>query len=371
MTILFVYPYNKRTIPIDIPLFKLKERGHRLFLLTFSKKGQLHYLYEQNGVKTYSITTNLPFPLKQFYLTYNLVKFCRKNQIDTIHSHLQEANLVASFSSPFLESRVNLFRHHCKFHFLVKHSPLEPSLKEVIADKVINALAKRIIVPSEGVKNAMTSYEKVDPKKISIIPYMYDFDSMRNIDLNEANKIRNCISARMVVIMIARHTPFKRHIEGLKPIVKLINEGLDLKVIIMDEGPETNQIQKFLSDNKTDQERFIFTGFTSLIYEYIAASDALIHPSITEASNSVVKECGLFEKSVLVCDKVGDFNDYIKHNYSGFLLEADKFADQAYTVIKQLYENPNLRITIGKRLKSSVKNRFKVKDEKVDLYESL
>ena len=52
-------------------------------------------------------------------------------------------------------------------------------------------------------------------------------------------------------------------------------------------------------------------GFREDFVNYMAAADLLIHPSLTEASNNVVKEMGLLQKGVAVCRHVGDFNDFI------------------------------------------------------------
>ena len=369
MRILFFYPVNKRTIPIDIPLFKLQERGHQIFLLTTVPKGPLHDFYEERGASVHAMGIEGPQPFKLIRQVIYLIGFCRKHRIDTMHSHLQPSNIVAVLARFFTSCRVNLFRHHCKYHFLLSKTELKPGKNEILGDMIINKLASRIIVPSESVRNAMIKYEKVPPGKISIIPYIYDFDAMKEIDKSIRDAIKARYPARLRVIMVSRLTPYNRHALALKTIIDLLDEGFDIQTLVMDEGPEENHLKKIVKASNWE-EKIHFLGFQQNILEHIAACDVMLHPSLTEASNSAIKEAGLLEKIAIVCNEVGDFNDYISHGKDGYLLDPENFETESDKVLRQIYKDDHLKI-LGTNLKRRVTEKFSLSEEIVDRYEAL
>jgi len=366
LNILFYYPFNKRTIPIDVPLFELKKRGHNLKLLTMSGKGLLHNFYEKEHIETFTHKKE-----SRIGQVIELVRFCKKHKIDVVHSHLQQTNLVASIATRIMKrTRVSLFRHHCKFHYLDKKSKLKPPIKEVVADRLINILAKQIIVPSSGVRNAMIEHEGVKRNKIGIIPYMYHFNRMSDIASENVRLIRDQYPAQLRIIMVSRITPFKRHKVALEAVIKHLNEGANIQMLIMDEGPEMDSLKLYVKEAGLEK-KIHFLGFQTNILDYIASADLILHPSLTDASNSAIKEAALFEKIVAVCDKVGDFNDYIQDSQNGFLLQADRFAEQAYLLIKKMIKDEIPAKEIGAKLKKIVVEKFSFDQSIVDKYEAL
>lgn len=371
MNILFYYPSNKRTIPIDIGLRELHQRGHQIYLLTICEEGNLHQIYRQMGAEVYSYVVARKNAL-QWYMAHlrYLRKFCKEKKIDIIHSHLQQTNLLAVLVQYFISARVIVFRHHGKFHHLVDDPILKPHPNEVLVDKVINHLAKTIIVPGVGVKQLMLEKEKVDESKVKLIPYMYDFEQMGRLDIAAIRKIRVQYQAKLLLIMVSRLTPYKRHHIILPLIRKLVEEGLDIRMLIMDDGPEEVSIKNYIE--KYQLQDHIFTpGFRGNILEYVAAADVLVHPSLTEASNSAVKEAGVLQKAVLVCKGVGDFDDYIRHGENGFMLNPSTYVQEAEPIIRNLYKSTEKINAIGQALAKEVRRRFGIRQDVIDLYESL
>ncbi len=371
MNILFYYSSNKRTIPIDIPLLELKKRGDSIFLLTTADRGSLHDLYKSHAIHAEAHPVHTRFRLLHFFRqVLYLIKFCKRHRIDIVHSHLQQANVISVFASFFCKARIIVFRHHCKFHFLLPSTELHPTFNERLGDMIINMLAKKIVVPSQSVKDVMVKYECVNNRKIDVIPYIYDFNSMKEIDGNVVSEIKSAYPARLRLIMVSRLTPYKRHTVVLSAVIPLIKSGYKIQLLIMDEGPEKNMIERSILDAGVS-ENIHLLGFRHNILDYMAACDVLIHPSLTEASNSAVKEAGLLGKVVMVCNHVGDFNDYIEHKVNGFLLPAGNFAEEAQRTLKQIYNEEEKFALIGMRLQEVVVDRFKKSDNIVNQYKQL
>ena len=67
-------------------------------------------------------------------------------------------------------------------------------------------------------------------------------------------------------------------------------------------------------------DRVFHIDYTDKVLNYMAASDLLLNPSLSEASKSSVKEMGFAGKAAVVCSGIGDFDDYITHKENGFLI---------------------------------------------------
>lgn len=348
MTLLLYYPSNKRTIAMQTMVKLYVEKGYKLILLTTCERGVFHEDLENLGVKTftYHIKKNNPVSYYVRHILF-LLRFCKSQKIYCVLSHLQPVNIIAVVASIFMKIPVYIFRHH----------DYPKNKKEMITDYIINKLGKHIIVPSSGVYNMMIKNEKVNPKKISIIPYVYDFSLYASPDSNNVNTIKMKYPAETLFIMVSRLVPEKRHDYVLRAFNRLIKIGKNYKLLIMDDGPEKNNIQKYIKMNDLFEHVFLL-GYQPNIIDYIEASDVLLHPSISEASCSSVKEAGLREKIVIVTKGIGDFDDYIIHGINGFCIENTNDEQllidtiMLYTDLKETYKD------MGKKLKESILRKF-------------
>src|SRR5258706_3430300 len=182
--------------------------------------------------------------------------------------------------------------------------------KEALLDKILNKLAKRIVVPSSGVWYGMQKYEKCNMGKVILLPYIYDFSSYPKPDNVKVQQLRSKYNSKLLLIMVSRLIPSKQHQPVFEVVKKMEDEGLSVKMIVMDDGDLRPQLQKYV-DKHNLPDHIDIIGYKEDFINYMAASDMLIHPSVTEASNNVVKEMGLLEKGVAVCGNVGDFSDYV------------------------------------------------------------
>lgn len=370
--ILFYYPSNKKSNSLESILFELQKTGIEILVLTTCEKGDFHFELEAKGIRTFSscISTGF-FPLYYFRQFLFLINFCRKHKPEVIFSHLQHTNIIAVIAQYFISSKVIVFRHHFKFHHLSNDKFIEPNPNEKIFDIIINRLAQTIVVPSSGVYNGMKQYESVNMEKVTIIPYIYDFSKYHSPDAAAVNEIKQKFPCRLRLLMCSRLIDFKRHHIVFPVIKKLVQEeNLDIKLLVLDEGPENENLEKYISLNGMQNHIFML-GFKTDFINFMAASDLLIHPSLTEASNSTVKEMGNIGKTVAVCKGVGDFNDYIEDGKNGFLMSPNYTETEVYNVIKSSYEQPENLANLGKNLRADVIKRFNLNLEIIKSYQSL
>ncbi len=359
--LLFYFSSNKRTNSVETLLLQLRNQGYNVMILTSCEKGDLHYFLEKNNFPIYTnvlkTTNGILFNFKQ--LLY-LISFCKKNKIHYIHSHLQPANIIAVFANYFVSAKLLIFRHHFQY---IQNSDYKEKInkREILYDKIINKLAPVIIVPSSGVYNGMLKYETVKKSKLYIIPYIYDFDKYKKPNTDNVLKLKNDYKCELRLIMVSRMVKLKRHILVFNAVKELIKEGLDIKLLVLDDGPEKNNLENFILENKL-QDRIHMLGFKTDFIDYMACSELLIQPSLTDASNSAVKEMALSGKLVAVSEEVGDYSDYIIDNQNGFLIPLHNSKYHVIKIIKQVYNNKDNFNKLGVELKKDVLNKFDIKN---------
>lgn len=353
MNILIYYESNNRTVAIESIIFEFQQLGHTVLVLTQKEKGHLHDYLEAMGIDTYAFSVNKSNPIVYYFKHCRyLIKFIKKNQIDLVFSHIQQPNFVAAIAQYFVKSRIVLCRHHSDCAYL------DNNWKEKVTDWIINKLGKEFIVPSLKVKEQMLKVESVDPKKVKLIRYGYDFSQYPEPNLNEVQYIRNKYQADHLLVSIARLIPEKRHNITLKVMNRLVKEGNDVKLLIVSEGPEKDNLINLINSYGL-KDRVFLLGFKSDIMNYLASSDWVVHLSVSEASNSLIKEAALIEKNVILIKGVGDFDEYISHGKEAIKLSMNNTEEELYDFLKNRAFQESFHL--GNQLKSRVLETFDVK----------
>jgi glycosyltransferase involved in cell wall biosynthesis len=353
MRILLYQPYNQIVVYIESVLEQFVREGHEVFFVSHAERGETHVNLEKIGCKTFVLSVPRKWFLQYYWeRIFGLAAFCRNNKIDIVYSHFQEANLIAVLAQYFCRSAFVITRHHTDCGFV------DDNWKERMADKIINRLAKYYVAISDSVAKHMIA-EKTNPKKIWIINLGYDFDSFRQVDKEMVKKIRKEYPAKLLLVKAARLIPEKRHFRLLHVIRELIEEGLDIRLLLLGRGPLEREIVSWIHDNSM-ADRIVFVGFKINVMDYYAAADLIVHFSISEASNSAMKEAGLVYAPVAVCSGVGDFDDYIVYGKNGFLLNRDHPEADFVKLIDEINNGKYDLKSIGRKLHDDVVDRFDI-----------
>ncbi len=354
MNILFYYPGKERSIAFSSLMIAFQQQGHNVFLLTHMPEGDLHHDVKKYGVQTFTHQIKKHIS-SLFYLKHILflISFTNKNKIDIVYSHTQQANIISVFAQFFSLSRFIICRHHAKRTGGYKN------FNQDVFDIIINKLGKSFIVPSKKVYEQIIA-EKVNPAKVKLIYYGYDFSKYTEPDINEVKIIKSKYSTQLLLASVSRLVPGKRYEILFETIHELIiDHNLDIKLMVVGDGDQMKKLEQFVTHNKL--EKYIYlVGYKLNVIDYMAASDAVVLLSESEASNNVIKEAGLLKKCVLVCNDVGDFNDYIINNFSGLFLDREKPKDDLKKYLLMLYENKINKSMLGENLYKSVLDTFSI-----------
>ncbi len=354
MKVLHYYPSNTQTNSLETYLRLLRENGIELIVLTTCGRGDFHTHVEAFGIPCYTFEcqskNRLVYYWKQIRFLRNFVK---THQIDHVFSHLQQTNFIAVLAAFFYKKPTTLFRHHLTIPGIEKVSKMEKFF-----DRVIDRFGKQIVVASPVVLQNIQKYESIRAEKYQVIPYCYDFDKYPKPDPNRVEQIRSNYKSDFIFLMCSRFVASKRHQYALEVLALLIHDyNWNIQLLLLDHGPLLEEVKAEISRKKLDSHVEI-VGFTKEFVNYMAASDLLFHPSLTETSSSTVKELGLLGKPVVVTSGVGDFDDYIFHGENGWKMELEQSAEETAKVLDQILKNPESLDAKGEALRQTVLSKF-------------
>ena len=363
MNILIFSPSNLRAVDQQSQAVLFKKMGHEPILLTCLPEGVLHKNFQAHGFKTSSSdikARGVIYFIKQIIF---MVRFCKKNNIAVVISHLQSCAIITGFAKYFMKTKVVYMRHHTDY-VGIYNSP-----KERLQNWLANTFSLKIIAISKDVELILRK-EKVPDRKIVRINLCYDFDEYKNDFTNQFEQVKEEIKSNLTLLYVARLDPVKRHTLAFEVVEHLLRDKIDCKLICIGKGNIENELRQYIADRDLSAN-IVIKGFVTNVFDYIKASDILLLLSDTEASSHMLKEAGICGKTLVVCKDVGDFNDYIKPGVNGFLVNKSNPVPGAVEILKKINDNKTLISELGDNLKKTVYKHFSIESDFEELYSKL
>lgn len=355
--ILFLIQGSHRSIYYESFVFELQKRGYTVIIGSMCVPGALQAYFQEKGFicEAYDVPRN---PLPAYY--YRHIRFWKKviktYDIKTVYAHLQWSNFVALLLNAFAAKKVTVIptRHHVDASFLYH------SKKRKIEDAIINLFAKKQVVVSLHAKEFMLEHEWfASEKHIYYIPLGYDFNLYKGLEFNQSEAIRKEFQARFLLLVAARHVKTKRHELLLDAMKLLLDRGLDIKLMVLDDGPEKENLAQKIAHLGIGSSVSLL-GNKVNISDYMIAADLLVQPSIEESSNQVLKEAAYYNKTAIVTKGIGDFDEYITDKTNAFFIERETTAAGLAALIEQIYEGRYDLEKMAGTLKKDVVARFDI-----------
>jgi len=150
---------------------------------------------------------------------------------------------------------------------------------------------------------------------------------------------------------------------------RALNENIECSLVFLGVGQEESVLRE-QARKYGIEDRVLFMGYALNVLDYMAASDVLIHPSLLESSCVVVKEASLVGLPVIVCKGIGDFDDYMKNNENGIVVERENFVDEALVALRGYQSDRERYRQMGVNLRADIISRFHI-DMTIDRYYGL
>jgi glycosyltransferase involved in cell wall biosynthesis len=354
MKLLLYYTANKRSVAFETLLREYVRHGHEVRLLTTCEPGELHRRVESFGVQA----SGFSVPKGRFYYAKQilfLIRYCWHERIDVVLSQLQEANIIAVFAERMTSARFYMFRHH----------PRPQSPKERLVDRIVNHLARRIVVLTKAQKRIVLE-EGVPERRIHVLPLMYDFAQYK-ISGDVVRSLKDTYRSDLRIIMLSRLVHYKRHMLAFQAIEQVVARGHDVRLFVMDDGPERERLKEYVRRHSLE-ERISFFGYQSNVIDYLEACDVLLQPSTSEVSANAVKEAGVRGKIVVACRGVGDFDEYLEHMQNAIVLNVTDGPSVIADHITEILKNRAVFDAMGARLRQRVTAKFACNSATIDEY---
>ena len=282
----------------------------------FFTDGEAANLCRSIGAKVHILPIQFKMrnPIKLLKVFFYMRKFIKENNFKLIHSTMPYAQIIAFFSTLFLDVKRVWFQH----------GPVGGLL-----DKIANLLiADRIYFNSKYLEEEHLKMflSKRNIKKHKIINYGI---LNSNIDINEAKKIKNQYlkNAKYLFLSAGRLCPWKGQLELIQAILLLKNEDSDLfqkvKFLIvgsfgrMEDKKYEDEIKRKIKEEKLEKNIFMI-GHKNNIQDYYNACDVFIHTSLIPEPFGLVVAESMKNNCLVIGSDQGGVKDILIDKETGF-----------------------------------------------------
>lgn len=240
----------------------------------------------------------------------------------------------------------------------VAHSTM---MSNLYTDIIVRVLYKRLLNRSEQVvfvcKNQMNYWIKKYGIKKNLCQYIYNGVNTDYFNffpsLKEKNQIRERLNIRkpdIVICICAALRSEKRHVDLIDAGKILIGKGLPIKILIVGDGPERENIKKHIKQLGMEKNVTI-TGFQHDVRPYVAISDIVTLASVVETFSMAILEAMAIGKAIVAPD-IGGASEQVIHGVNGFIFPAGD--TQALAKHLSVIITENLFIEMGKKSRDMV-----------------
>lgn len=212
--------------------------------------------------------------------------------------------------------------------------------------------SKARIVVSPSMKREFVRHYGDAAKNIIVIPNGVDlqkFNPANRILCRDSVRQRHGISSGDFTLMFAG-SYWER--KGLRYIIEALSlvPRPDVKLLIVGSGDEKYYGQ--LAEIKRVRERITFVPHSSNLWEYYAASDVFVFPTIYEPFGLVIIEAMASGLPVITSRSAG-IADFMADGVDGLLLSDPSDINDLAAKIELLFSNAELRKTMGERARKT------------------
>lgn len=214
---------------------------------------------------------------------------------------------------------------------------------------------KARIVVSQSMKREFIRHYGDAAESIIVIPNGVDlkmFNPANRPLYRDRIRQRHGISRSDLVLMIAGGDWERKGVSYTIEALSLLPRP-DVKLLIVGSGDE--KLYGQLAELKQVRERIIFVSHTSVLWEYYAASDVFVFPTIYEPFGLVIVEA-MASGLPVITSGIAGAADVIIDGVNGLLLREPSDVNDLAAKIESLLLNAELRKTMGEHAREAVEN---------------
>jgi len=274
--------------------------------------------------------------------------YIKENKIDILHCHQYTPWVYGALAAIATKTRV-IFTEHGRFY------PDSTTWKRKLINPWLHKITAATTVISKATKDALITYEYLPAKDIQVI---YNGIAPLVIDQLQADQLKqelNIEENMLILGTIARLDPIKNHPMMLHAFRKVLNNGVDAKLLIVGDGEMRPIITSLINDLELSQH-VIMTGYKSKPHNYLALMDIYLLSSLSEGTSMTLLEAMSIGKPCVVTNAGGN-PEIIEHNVNGLVTNNDD-SDAFATAIIALSRAPKLRTKMAGKSRYNFEQKF-------------
>ncbi|MDD5765169.1 MAG: glycosyltransferase [Candidatus Marinimicrobia bacterium] len=264
-----------------------------------------------------------------------------KNYTDIFISSLPHCNIVASRAfNPQLTNTKLILIEHGMFSELVLKYNIVKRLVLITMLKVYYKKANAIICVSESVKKDLFKVAELNFSKVITIYNPVEIEKV-NL-LSQVSFIHPWFNKKYRILISVGRLVKEKGFDILIKAFSEVKKQLDVKLIIFGEGDQRAILQNLIHQLKLD-DAVSLPGITSNPYQYIANSNLLIFPSLSEGFGNVLIESFICKTKVIAVNSGGGVNELLQNGKFGRLVPKNDVQALASAIIEE-FNKPTLNI---------------------------
>lgn len=280
-------------------------RRYRVAVATLAPHGSLHEDLAALGIPSFSLDaeSRLAIPLA----LARLRRLARRERVALIHAHLLSCAALAALSgTPWVTTR----HEQPGFIDLAPIGRTKRALYRAL-DRAVQRGARTVVAPSARTAADLARLG-VLLSRIRLIPLGFDLARLAAVDAAEVAKTRTelGLEGRFSALAAVRLSWEKDLPTLLAAWTTVCRELPTARLVIAGKGPLDAALRARAADLGLG-DRVVFAGFRSDVAVLMAATDAVVHPSLTESTGMIAVEALALARP-LVMTRVGVVDELIR-----------------------------------------------------------
>lgn len=206
-------------------------------------------------------------------------------------------------------------------HANMEHSPFIKSFKSKQKLQSCFTSYNAIVSVSKSVEDSFKTVSGFD-NNLYVIYNTFDVKGIKNKSLEKVEE--GCkIEGGIKLCSVGKLNKVKGYNRLLKVVKRLLEDNINIKLTIVGEGNERNELEGFINNNQM-QDYVNLVGFHSNPYKFIVNSDLFVCSSFSEGFSSVVVESIILGVPVLTTECAGMEEILGEKNEYGMIVNNDE-----------------------------------------------
>ncbi|MBD3617493.1 MAG: N-acetyl-alpha-D-glucosaminyl L-malate synthase BshA [Gracilimonas sp.] len=348
----------------------LAKRGHNIHMMSYSRPARLDTLetgitYHEVSINSYPLFEYPPYALALASQMVNLIEY---EDLDLLHVHYALPHATSAYLAKQIMAERGI---HVPIITTLHGTDItlvgrDPSYKHVVEFSIDKS--DGVTAVSEYLKRETYEYFEIE-QDIRVIPNFIDLERFQKSNKSHFKKAI-CPNDEKVVVHVSNFRKVKRVPEVVTVFAKILESGIDAKLLLVGDGPDRQKAEQQCRDLKIcDHVRFL--GKLDQVEEVLSIADLFLIPSGSETFGLAALEAMSCSVPV-ISSNIGGLPEVNVHGKTGYLCDLDDVDCMADYGVKIL-SDPELHkeLSVNARAHAELFNQDEIVKQYEDFYEEV